>query len=145
LHVPYRGSSPALADLVGGQIDLMFDSMPSAMPFITSGQLRAVAVTTPQRATALPDVPTIAESGYPGFDISTWYGFWAPAGTPEPIVAKLAEHAAMALKTPQVRERYAAMGAEPVGSSPAEFAAYNLSEGEKWAEIVRKAGAANPK
>lgn len=145
LHVPYRGSAPALADLVGGQIDLMFDSMPSAMPFISSGQLRAVAVTTPQRATALPDVPTVAESGYPGFDISTWYGFWAPAGTPEPIVAKLAEHAAMALKTPQVRERYAAMGAEPVGSTPAEFAAYNVSEGEKWAEIVRKAGAANPK
>lgn len=145
LHVPYRGSAPALADLVGGQIDLMFDSMPSAMPFISSGQLRAVAVTTPQRATALPDVPTIAESGYPGFDISTWYGFWAPAGTPEPIVAKLAEHAAMALKTPQVRERYAAMGAEPVGSTPAEFAAYNVSEGGKWAEIVRKSGAANPK
>lgn len=145
LHVPYRGSAPALADLVGGQIDLMFDSMPSAMPFISSGQLRAVAVTTSQRAAALPEVPTVAESGYPGFDISTWYGFWAPAGTPEPIVAKLAEHAAMALKTPQVRERYAAMGAEPVGSSPAEFAAYNVSEGEKWAEIVRKAGAANPK
>lgn len=145
LHVPYRGSAPALADLVGGQIDLMFDSMPSAMPFISSGQLRAVAVTTSQRATALPDVPTVAESGYPGFDISTWYGFWAPAGTPEPVVAKLAEHAAMALKTPQVRERYAAMGAEPVGSSPADFAAYNVSEGEKWAEIVRKSGAANPK
>jgi len=145
LHVPYRGSSPALADLVGGQIDLMFDSMPSAMPFITSGQLRAVAVTTSKRAAALPDVPTVAESGYPGFDISTWYGFWAPAGTPEPIVAKLSEHAAMALKTPQVRERYAAMGAEPVGSSPAEFAAYNVSEGKKWAEIVSKAGAANPK
>lgn len=145
LHVPYRGSSPALADLVGGQIDLMFDSMPSAMPFITSGQLRAVAVTTSKRAAALPDVPTVAESGYPGFDISTWYGFWAPAGTPEPIVTKLSEHAAMALKTPQVRERYAAMGAEPVGSSPAEFAAYNVSEGKKWAEIVSKAGAANPK
>jgi len=145
LHVPYRGSAPALADLVGGQINLMFDSMPSAMPFISSGQLRAVAVTTSQRAAALPDVPTVAESGYPGFDISTWYGFWAPAGTPEPIVAKLAEHAAMALKTPQVRERYAAMGAEPVGSTPAEFAAYNVSEGKKWAEIVRKAGAANPK
>src|SRR5690606_32469485 len=118
---------------------------PSAMPFVSSGQLRAVAVTTSQRAAALPDIPTVAESGYPGFDISTWYGFCAPAGTPEHIVAKLAAHVAMALKQPKVRERYAAMGAEPVGSSPAEFAAYNVSEGEKWAEIVRKAGAANPK
>ncbi len=142
LHVPYRGSSPALADLVGGQIDIMFDSMPSAMPFIQSGQLRAVAVTTPQRAAALPGVPTIAETGFPGFDISTWYGFWAPAGTPDAIVAKLAEHAALALKSPKVRERYASMGAEPVGSTPAEFAAYNISEGEKWADIVKRAGVA---
>lgn len=142
LHVPYRGSAPALADLVGGQIDMMFDSMPSAMPFIQSGQLRAVATTTSQRAKALPDIPTVAESGFPGFDISTWYGFWAPAGTPEHVVAKLSEHAALALKNPKVQERYAGMGAEPVGSTPAEFAAYNVSEASKWADIVKKSGAA---
>jgi len=141
LHVPYRGSAPALADLIGGQVDMMFDSMPSAMPFIQSGQLRAVAVTTPARAPALPDVPTVAEQGFAGFDISTWYGLWVPKGTPTAVVSVLAEHAAKALANPQVRERYAGMGAIPVGSSPADFAAYNASERDKWADIVRRSGA----
>ena len=140
-HVPYKGSSPALTDLMGGQIQLMFDSMPSAMPFIKAGKLRAVAVTTLKRARALPDVPTVAESGLPGFNISTWYGLWAPRGTPAPIVAKLAAHAAQALRQPDVQRQYADMGAEPVGSSPAEFARYTVAEGNKWAEIVRKSGA----
>ncbi len=140
-HVPYKGSAPALTDLMGGQIQLMFDSMPSAMPFIKSGKLRAVAVTTAHRASALPDVPTVAESGLPGFDISTWYGLWAPRGTPAPIVEKLAANAAAALKRPDVRQQYADMGAEPVGSSPADFARYNVSEGKKWAEIVHRSGA----
>ncbi len=140
-HVPYKGSAPALTDVIGGQVQLMFDSMPSAMPFIKSGKLRALAVTTEKRAQALPDLPTIAELGYPGFDISTWYGFWAPKGTPAPIVARLAEAAARALKVPQIVEQYGAMGAEPVGSTPAEFARYNATEGVKWADIVRKSGA----
>ncbi|UDM53528.1 tripartite tricarboxylate transporter substrate binding protein [Cupriavidus sp. MP-37] len=140
-HVPYKGSAPALTDLMGGQIQLMFDSMPSAMPFIKSGKLRAVAVTTPRRASALPDIPTVAESGLPGFDISTWYGLWAPRGTPAAVVEKLATHAAAALKRPDVRQQYADMGAEPVGSSPADFARYNAAEGRKWAEIVRRSGA----
>ena len=140
-HVPYKGSAPALADLVGGQIQLIFDSMPSAMPFIKAGKLRAIAVTTNRRAAALPDLPTIAESGFPGFDIATWYGYWAPKGTPAPIVARLRDAAAQALKLPLVIEQYAQMGAEPVGSTPAEFAAYNASEMTKWEEIVRKSGA----
>ncbi|CAG2155863.1 Bug family tripartite tricarboxylate transporter substrate binding protein [Cupriavidus numazuensis] len=140
-HVPYKGSAPALTDLMGGQIQLMFDSMPSAMPFIKSGKLRAVAVTTARRATALPDVPTVAESGLPGFNISTWYGLWAPRGTPAPIVEKLATHVAAALKRPDVRQQYADMGAEPVGSPPREFAQYTAAEGRKWAEIVRRSGA----
>ena len=140
-HVPYKGSAPALADLVGGQVQLIFDSMPSAMPFIKSGKLRAIAVTTSQRVKALPDLPTIAESGYPNFDISTWYGYWAPKGTPAAIVEKLSQAAATALKKPNVIEQYAGMGAEPVGSSPAEFARYNASEAVKWEEIVRKSGA----
>ncbi|WP_257993385.1 tripartite tricarboxylate transporter substrate binding protein [Cupriavidus pauculus] len=140
-HVPYKGSAPALTDLMGGQIQLMFDSMPSAMPFIKAGKLRAVAVTTARRASALPDVPTVAESGLPGFDISTWYGLWAPRGTPPAVVEKLAAHAAAALKRPDVRQQYADMGAEPIGSSPADFARYNASEGKKWAEIVRQSGA----
>lgn len=140
-HVPYKGSSPALADLVGGQIQLMFDSMPSAMPFIKAGKLRAIAVTTLKRAQALPDLPTVAESGYPGFDIATWYGYWAPKGTPAPIVEKLAAAASQALKKQSVIEQYAGMGAEPVGSTPAEFAKYNQTEMVKWEEIVRKSGA----
>ena len=140
-HVPYKGSAPALADLVGGQIQLIFDSMPSAMPFIKAGKLRAIAVTTSRRAAALPDLPTIAESGFPGFDIATWYGYWAPKGTPAPIVARLRDAAAQALKLPLVIEQYSQMGAEPVGSTPAEFAAYNASEMIKWEEIVRKSGA----
>jgi tripartite-type tricarboxylate transporter receptor subunit TctC len=140
-HVPYKGSSPALTDLMGGQIQLMFDSMPSAMPFIKAGKLRAVAVTTARRSQALPDVPTVAESGFPGFNISTWYGLWVPRGTPTPIVEKLATHAALALKRPDVQRQYADMGAEPVGSSPAEFSRYTAAEGKKWAEIVRRSGA----
>jgi len=138
-HVPYKGSAPALTDLVGGQIQLMFDSMPSAMPFIKSGKLRAVAVTTSRRVDELPDVPTMAESGFPGFDISTWYGLWAPKGTPPAIVAKLSEHAARALRQPNVVTQYAGMGAKPVGSDPATFAQFNVSEGEKWRDIVKAA------
>lgn len=140
-HVPYKGSAPALADLVGGQIQLMFDSMPSAMPFIKSGKLRAIAVTTLGRAQALPELPTIAESGYPGFDISTWYGYWAPKGTPPAIVEKLAAAARAALKKQNIIEQYAGMGAEPVGSTPAEFTTYNQTEMVKWEKIVRASGA----
>ena len=140
-HVPYKGSAPALADLVGGQVQLMFDSMPSAIPFIKSGKLRPIAVTTSTRAKALPDLPTIAESGYPGFDISTWYGFWAPKGTPPAIVAKLSDAAAKVLKQDGVISKYESMGAEPIGSSPAEFAKFNETEAAKWLDIVKKSGA----
>lgn len=140
-HVPYKGSAPALADLAGGQIQLMFDSMPSAMALIKAGKLRPIAVTTSKRSQTLPDLPTVAELGYPGFDMATWYGYWAPKGTPAAIVEKLAKAAAAALKKPQVIDQYANLGAEPVGSTPAEFARYNVSEMNKWGEIVRKSGA----
>jgi len=140
-HIPYKGSSPALADLVGGQVQLMFDSMPSAMPFIKAGKLRAIAVTTLKRAQALPELPTIAESGYPGFDIATWYGYWAPKGTPVGIVNQLSQAASQALKLRAVQDQYAGMGAEPVGSTSAEFAKYNETELAKWEKIVRASGA----
>ena len=140
-HIPYKGSSPALADLVGGQVQLMFDSMPSAMPFIKAGKLRAIAVTTLKRAQALPELPTIAESGYPGFDIATWYGYWAPKGTPMAIVNQLSQAASQALKLQSVQDQYAGMGAEPVGSTSAEFAKYNETELAKWEKIVRASGA----
>ncbi len=140
-HIPYKGSAPALTDLAGGQLQLMFDSMPSATPMINSGKLRAIAVTTTTRAKARPDLPTIAESGFPGFDISTWYAYWAPKGTPADVVEKLAASAAQALKNPEVIAKYEAMGAEPVGSTPAQFAAYVESEAKKWNDIVKKSGA----
>ena len=140
-HIPYKGSAPALTDLAGGQLQLMFDSMPSATPMINSGKLRAIAVTTTTRAKARPDLPTIAESGFPGFDISTWYAYWAPKGTPADVVEKLAASAAQALKNPEVIAKYEAMGAEPVGSTPAQFAAYVESEAKKWSDIVKKSGA----
>jgi tripartite-type tricarboxylate transporter receptor subunit TctC len=140
-HIPYKGSAPALTDLAGGQLQLMFDSMPSATPMINSGKLRAIAVTTTTRAKARPDLPTIAESGFPGFDISTWYAYWAPKGTPADVVEKLAASAAQALKNPEVIAKYEAMGAEPVGSTPAQFAAYVESEAKKWSDSVKKSGA----
>lgn len=141
LHVPYKGSGPALTDLMGGQVQLMFDSLPSSMPFIQGGKLRAVAVTTARRSSALPNQPTVAESGVPGFDMSTWYGVWAPAGTPRDVVARLGREIAAVVQLPAVRDRLLALGAEPVGNSPEEFAAFNRSEMAKWARIVKQSGA----
>ncbi len=140
-HVPYKGSTPALTDLIGGQVQLMFDSMPSATPFVKSGKLRALAVSTSKRSAAFPDLPTLAEAGVPGFDISTWYGLWAPKSTPKDLVDRLAAEVAKILKSAEVRDRYAALGAEPVGSSPEEFAAYCKSELLKWSKIVKESGA----
>lgn len=140
-HVPYKGSSPALTDLMGGQLQLMFDSMPSAMPFITSGKLKALAVTTAKRSSSLPQIPTMQESGIADYATSTWYGLWAPKNTPPEIVNKLAQAAQQALRKPEVAAQYQRMGAEPVGSSPQEFLAYMRSEEKKWAEIVKRSGA----
>ena len=140
-HVPYKGSSPALTDLMGGQVQLMFDSMPSAMPFITSGKLKALAVTTRKRSSSLPQTPTMQEAGVAGFETSTWYGLWAPRNTPADVVAILAKAAQEALRKPEIAAQYQRMGAEPVGSSPQEFEAYMKSEEKKWAEIVRLSGA----
>ena len=140
-HGPYKGSAPALTDLIGGQVQLMFDSMPSAMPHVKASKLRPLAVTTAKRSAAVPDLPTVAEAGVPGYDISTWYGLWAPKGAPRDITERIASETAKILKLPDVRERYAALGAEPVGSTPDEFAAYCRSELTKWAKIVKESGA----
>jgi len=140
-HIPYKGSGPAVADLIGGQVDFMFDSLPSSMPHIKSGRLVAIAVTTKNRSSALPDVPTVAESGVPGFDVSTWYGIWAPAATPPAIVRKVSSELAAVVRIPEVRARLAELGAEAVGNTPEEFAAFNRSELIKWAKIVKDSGA----
>jgi tripartite-type tricarboxylate transporter receptor subunit TctC len=141
LHVPYKGSAPALTDLIGGQVQLMFDSLPSAMPHLKAGTIRPLAVTTPKRSAALPEVPTIAESGYPGFSISTWYGVWAPAATPPGVVMRLSREIAAIVRLPEVRQQFAGLGAEPVGNTPEEFAAFTKAELAKWAGIVKRSGA----
>ena len=141
LHVPYKGSAPALTDLIGGQVQLMFDSLPSSMPFVKSGAIRALAVTTSRRSSALPDVPTVAEAGYPGFSINTWYGVWAPAGTPAAVVQRLSSEISAIVRLPEVRAQFEKLGAEPVGNTLAEFTAFTKSELVKWAGIVKQSGA----
>ncbi|MDD2179278.1 tripartite tricarboxylate transporter substrate binding protein [Acidovorax sp. D2M1] len=140
LHIPYKGSAPALTDLLGGQVDMMIDSLPSSMPFIQSGRLRALAVTTPRRIAALPDVPTMAEAGVSDFHVSTWYGLWAPARTPRAIVEKLAKHIGGALATSSVQVRLASLGALPVGSTPVAFTSFISAESGRWKHVVEAAG-----
>jgi tripartite-type tricarboxylate transporter receptor subunit TctC len=140
-HVPYKGSAPALTDLIGGHVQLMFDSMPSSMPYIRSGKLAPLAVTTARRPVGLPQVPTMIEAGVADFDFSTWYGVWAPAGTPREIVERLSREIAAVVRLPAVRERLLGLGAEPVGNTPEQFEAFNRSELAKWGRIVRQSGA----
>jgi len=140
-HVPYKGSSPAVADLLGGQVQLMFDNMPSSLPHAKAGKLRALAVTSLKRSPALPDVPTMDESGLKGFDATSWFGLLAPAGTPKDIIAKLNAASVKALATPEMRERLAAQGADPIGNSPEQFSVFIKAEIDKWAKIVRASGA----
>jgi tripartite-type tricarboxylate transporter receptor subunit TctC len=141
VHIPYAGAAPAQLGLLAGQTDLMFDNLASALPQIQAGKLKALAVTTPQRVPALPGVPTMAESGLPGFDVSTWFGLFAPAGTPPATVERLNAAFTAALRTPEMRERLARMGAEPAPNSPAEFAALVKSELAKYQKIVQYSGA----
>jgi len=140
-HVPYKGAAPAMNDLMGGQIQLMFDNLASSLGQVKAGRIKALAVTTAKRTPLAPDLPTIAESGLAGFDISTWFGIFVPAGTPRDVVAKLHTEFAAALAMPDVRERMLALGAEPVGSSPGEFAAYIRAEADKYARVIKASGA----
>jgi tripartite-type tricarboxylate transporter receptor subunit TctC len=140
-HVPYKGAAPAMNDLVGGQIQLMFDNLASSLGQVKAGRIKALAVTTAKRTALAPDLPTIAESGLPGFDISTWFGIFVPAGTPRDIVERLHAEFARALAMPDVREKMLALGAEPVGSRPGEFAAYIRAEADKYARVIHASGA----
>ena len=140
-HVPYRGSAPAVSDLLGGQISVMFDNMPSAIPHVKGGKLRALAVTTAKRSPALPDVPTIAEAGVPGYEATSWFGLLAPASTPAPIVAKLNASILKALADPEVKKKLAEQGAEPFGEKPEQFAAFIQAETAKWGKVVKESGA----
>lgn len=144
VHFPYRGSGPALIDLLGGNMDLMFDNLPSAMPHIKSGKLKALAVTSATRSTAMPELPTVAEAGGPaltGYEASSWFGLLAPAGTPMDIVNRVQQETAKALASPGLKERLAAQGAIPSGNTPAEFAKLIADETAKWAKVVKASGA----
>lgn len=138
MHVPYKGSAPAVTDLMGGQVNIMFDSVSSAKPYIDSGKLKALAVTTSKRSSVLPKVPTIAEAGLPGYELSGWYAVFVPGKTPKPIVDRLNAELVKALKETDVRARFTQIGAEPVGSSPQELANTLKTETARWAKIVRE-------
>ena len=146
VHFPYRGSGPALLDLLGGSMDLMFDNLPSSMPQIKAGKLKALAVTSAQRSAAVPDLPTIAEAAPPGsglkdYEASSWFGLLAPAGTPPDIVNRLQQESEKALNAPALKERLLAQGAIPSGMPPAEFARFIAAETKKWAVVVKASGA----
>ncbi len=140
-HVPYKGSAPAVTDLLGNQIAIMFDNMPSAIQHVRSGKLRAIAVTTAKRSPELPDVPTIAEAGVPGYEATSWFGMFAPAGTPAPVVAKLNATIVKVLAQPEIKKKLAEQGAEAAGETPEQFAAFIQKESVKWGKVVKESGA----
>jgi tripartite-type tricarboxylate transporter receptor subunit TctC len=137
VHVPYRGAGPALNDLIGGQTQFMVTTFPSVLGLLEGGRVRALAVTTKERSSTLAQVPTVAESGYPEYEASAWYGFVVPKGTPPAIVAALKKATAEAIDTPLIRDRLASEGAKPVGNEPAQFGAFMQAETKRWAEIIK--------
>ncbi|MBY4598623.1 tripartite tricarboxylate transporter substrate binding protein [Ottowia caeni] len=141
VHIPYRGSAPAVNDLLAGQVDIMFDNMPSAIQHVRAGKLRAIAVTTAKRSDQLPQVPTIAESGVPGYEATSWFGLFTNAGTPAPVVAKLNAALAKVLAQPDVKKRIAEQGGMIQAETPEQFAAFIQAESQKWGKVVRDSGA----
>ena len=140
LHIPYKGSGPAVADLLGGQVNYMFDSITSARPHLQSGKLRALAVTTAKRSSTLPNVPTMAEAGVPGYDVSPWFAVFAPAGTPKAVVGKLNAALIEAMKQPEVVSRFESIGAEAIGSSPEELGTHLARESARWTKLITERG-----
>jgi len=139
VHIPYKGSAGVMADVMGGQIAVTIDNMPPYLPNVRAGKMRALAVSTAKRSSAVPDLPTIAEAGVPGYDSGAWFGLLAPAGTPGAIVNQLSTETARILKQPEVNKRISELGAEPVGSTPEEFTALIKSEILKWAKVIKDA------
>ncbi len=138
VHVPYKSGGPAIADTMGGQVDFMFSTIAASYPLVASGKLRALAVSSPERSKRLPDVPTVAEAAVPGYEAYEWNGMFVPAGTPAPIAAQLQKALVEVLQEDEVKQRLADLGAQPIGSTPAEFAAFLKKEDAKWGEVVRK-------
>ena len=141
LHVPYRGSAPAVSDLLGGQVQSMFDNSPSSMPHVKAGKLRALAITSKERSPLLPDVPTIAESGFPGFEVQSWFGLSAPAGTPDAVIKRLNTALNMALKDPTIKQRLADLVATTAPGTPDDMRKFVASELKGWNEVVKASGA----
>ena len=140
IHIPYKGMAAAYTDMVGGRIQVGFPTVISSVPHIQAGRLRALAVTTPKRVAAMPDMPTFAEAGVKGVVVVNWYGLVAPARTPKSVIERIAKETATAMHSPDMTKRLAAEGSEPVGSSPAEFAAHIRSEIDQWSRVVKQAG-----
>jgi tripartite-type tricarboxylate transporter receptor subunit TctC len=138
-HIPYRGGAPAINDLIPGRVDVIFDNMPSILQHVKGGSLRGLAVTTKERVTATPDIPTIAESGVPGFDVFSWFGFFVPIKTPQEVIARINADTNAALVYAPVKSRFEELGANPKGSTPAELAAFLKSEIDKWGPVIREA------
>jgi len=141
VHVPYKGAGPALVDTIAGQVDAFFPTIISGLPQVKNGKVRVIGVTTLKRAALLPDVPTVAEQGFPGYEVSGWYGLLAPAGTPKDVIAYLNREVVKVLRSPEARDRLAAEGAEGVGNTPEQFGAYMQSEMVKWSKVVKQSGA----
>jgi len=139
-HVPYRGGAPALTDLVGGQVDLMFSATAASAPFVKGGKLRALAITSPERTEGWPDTPTVAESGVAGFQVYEWNGLFAPAGTPAAVLERLEAETRAVVASPDIRKRFAELGVQPVGSTSREFADFIQAESRRWAALIRSAG-----
>ncbi len=140
-HVPYKGSAPAVTDLIGGQVQLMFDNLPTSLPYIKAGKLRALAITSATRTPALPELPTMIESGLAGFDIGSWFGVFAPAGTPKEIITRVNADIQKSMQTQEMRDKLLQLGAQPVGLGPEAFAAHVKAEMARWAKVVKESGA----
>jgi tripartite-type tricarboxylate transporter receptor subunit TctC len=140
VHVPYKGAGPAITDLVGGRLDFMITTLPSVVGFLDSGKAKPLAVTTPERAKQLPEVPTIAESGYPDYQTAGWYGFAVPKGTPPEVVTKQRDATVAATQSPDVQKSLDIEGAVVIGSTPEEFGAFMQSESQRWAELIATTG-----
>jgi tripartite-type tricarboxylate transporter receptor subunit TctC len=137
LHIPYKGSAPSMQALLGQQVDLVFENILAAVPLIQSGKVRALAVTSGTRASSLPDVPTLSEAGLPGYEIVSWQAVFAPAGTPQPVVQRLATEIGKIINDPEVKSRLAGLGVEPSGAGPAELGTLQKSEVAKWAKLIK--------
>src|SRR5258706_10167778 len=141
VHIPYKGSAPAVTDLIGGQVDMMFDNLPNVLPQGKAGKLRALAVSSKERSPFLKDLSTVAEAGVPGLDVSVWFGVVAPAGTPQPVIAKLNAEINGILKLPEIRQSFNSQGVATAGGTPAEFAAFIAAQTTTWAKVVKDSGA----